>query len=166
MLVVFSSLDAIYLEVSAAQDMLRLITSHVAYRRNMTFKINLMPVETLSKIFFEASQGELFTSTNISHACCHWRNISLSTPALWSIIDFGGFDKHFDGDSDKEFDADRFGRNINVFAETLKRTRDYPLIWKSRAGDMKQQLCIEHLFHIDTLQLDALNGCIKDQDSH
>ena len=61
------------------------------YNANSNF-IAVLPVELLSKIFEISAKGQQTPFSQVmalSQVCILWRNVALSTPYLWSRLDFG-----------------------------------------------------------------------------
>ncbi|KIJ14790.1 hypothetical protein PAXINDRAFT_169467 [Paxillus involutus ATCC 200175] len=64
----------------------------IAFHTRRYSPVQSIPIELLSEIFIFAShspdgiQGAISQPITISHVCNHWRQVSLSTPSLWTTI--------------------------------------------------------------------------------
>ncbi|OJA11618.1 hypothetical protein AZE42_05474 [Rhizopogon vesiculosus] len=70
----------------------KLNASRYPYKTTSTSTIGVIPDELLSAIFhfathdFHDCYDAIFHAITISHVCQHWRNVSLSTTSLWTVI--------------------------------------------------------------------------------
>ena len=78
-----------------------IVLARLRVRRNALMPIYRLPPEIISLIFLSCmpTKDDIHSSPSrhawiyswwkaISHVCHHWRDVALSTPALWSVIDF------------------------------------------------------------------------------
>ena len=70
----------------------KLSAARYLYRTTSTSTTSAIPDELLSAIFhfathdFHDCYDAIFHAITISHVCQHWRNVSLSTASLWTVI--------------------------------------------------------------------------------
>ncbi|KDQ14021.1 hypothetical protein BOTBODRAFT_55749 [Botryobasidium botryosum FD-172 SS1] len=76
-----------------AAEVLLLEVSRIRAKRNSFSPINALPVELLSRIFLVGARRDIRDSAPLplssivaSHVCRRWRQISLSTPSLWTYF--------------------------------------------------------------------------------